>query len=145
MTQKKLLIALLIMFLVGSTYHIGMAASRSWNGSVGGVTVRAEKDIYFNPYTWSADLSSWAAQNITLIGYTYWTLAEYCIDEQPPRYAYWYQYGGGYNTYDDSYYTGAVIRYRGCQGRSQHQSLGNHDFAANGDHIYPYLPLKVNR
>ena len=136
-------VAVVVTIAVMVVYQGVMAKTKSWQGSVGGVSVRAEKSIYLNAYTWSSALNSSAAQVINVIGYTYWTLAEYCPKDG--TYAYWHQYGGGINRYDDYYYTGAVIYYRGCNGVSRHKSLGNHDFGANGEHIYPYVKVTVNR
>lgn len=122
---------------------IALASQSDWYGTVGGVSVHAQKSVYLNQYQWYADLYSGATQAINIIGYSYWTVGEYC----PATYtwAYWNQYPGDYRTYATSYYTAANINYRGCSGISRYWSLGNHDFAYGGQHIYPYVSTYEQR
>ncbi len=141
--KKLSALVLLIILLTLLITQIAFAASSNWTGYVGGIKVTATKNLYLGGNSWSTYLYSAAVSNISVIGYTYWTVAEYCPATQ--TYAYYKHYSGDFNTNDDGYNTSAVILYRGCNGTSQHKSLGNHDFANAGQHIYPYVSISLFR
>ena len=136
--------AILVAFILLGFLTASVLASQSdWYGTVGGVNVHAFKWVGLGGYMWSTDLHSGAAQNINIIGYTYWTIGEYC----PSTYtwAYWNQYPGDYRTMSSYYNTAANVYYRGCSGISRYWSLGKHDFAYGGQHIYPYVSTYEQR
>jgi hypothetical protein len=118
-------------------YKNALASTSRWTGTVGGVSVTAEKDVWLEQYLWDTELYSMAGQWINIIGYTYWTIGEYCPSTH--TWASWYQYPGDYRTYSSYYYSSASIYYAGCSGQSQYKSLGNHDFANGSEHKYPYV------
>lgn len=124
---------------------VALASTSNWYGSVGGVNVHAQKNVYVGGGSlWSTDLWSFAAQPINIIGYTYWTIGQYC--PTPKTWASYYQYGGAYNTYSTQYYTAANIYYATCSsGVSQYWGKGNHDFAYGSGHIHPYVSTYEQR
>ncbi len=132
-----------MVFLLTVFIQTVLAATSTWNGTVGGVSVTAQKTLLLGANGWTTYLYSRAAQNINIIGYTYWTLEEYC--PSTGTYAYWKQYGADYDTYDSYYSTSAYVVYRGCSGQSRHKSHGNHDFAYGSQHKYPYVAVTVYR
>ncbi len=140
--RQSVFMVLILIILIASANE-ALASTSTWNGAVGGVNVRAEKEVYLDDYGWGSDLISAADQNINIIGYTYWTLGEYC--PATLSWAYWTQYPGTYNTNNRFYWTSATIYYVGCNGQSQYKSLGNHDFANGSDHIYPYVTTHETR
>ncbi len=133
-----------VILLLVATVQVVLAASSVRYDTVGGVSVTSRKTITLSSSSWSTYLRSSAPQNINIIGYTYWTLAEYC--PSTGTHGYYRRYNGDYDTNDSSYYTAAYINYVGCSsGISRHQSYGNHDFAHGSGHIYPYLAITVDR
>jgi hypothetical protein len=123
--------------------EVALASTANWYGPVGGVSVHAQKNVSIGAYQWYTDLWSFAAQSINIIGYTYWTVGEYCPGTG--TWAYWHQYPGDYRTYTTQYYTAAYINYRGCSGTIQYWGQGNHDFAYGGGHIYHYVETYEQR
>lgn len=126
--------AFLAGLIVGS--HDVLASEKIWRGTVNNVSIIAYKSVNLGGYVWTTTLSSDAAQDINIIGYTYWTVGEYCTKTK--TWAYWQQFRGDYNTNSSSYYSSANIAYRGgCNGTSRYWSKGNHDFAYGQEHKYP--------
>lgn len=142
-TTKILVSMFFLSALLGLFAGSVFASTSNWNGNVGGVSCTATKWIGFNAHTWSTDLHSTSASNINKIGYTYWTIGEYCPGNN--TWAYWTQYSGDYRTNTRWYYTHANVLYEGCSGTSSHRSLGNHDFGAGGQNSYPYVFVSKNR
>lgn len=142
-TAKLLTMIFLLSIFFGLSVGSVLASQKDWYGKVGGVNVHASKWVGLGGYMWSTDLYSGAAQNINIIGYTYWTIGEYC----PKTYtwAYWKQYPGDYRATSSYYYTAANVYYRGCNGISRYWSLGKHDFAYGNQHIYPYVSTSEQR
>ena len=140
---KSALAVLIVGFVVGTVVGTAFASSSTWRGNVGGASVSASKSIDLWSYSWYTTLSSSADRAINVIGYTYWTIGEYC----PSTYtwAYWHQFPGDYDTYKSWYYTHANVLYRGCNGTSRYHSYGNHDFGYNGSHVYPYVSTTESR
>ena len=117
---------------------IALASQTDWYGTVGGVNAHAQKNVWLDSYLWQTDLYSGASQNINVIGYSYWTVGEYCPSLK--AWSSWEQFSGDYSTIDSSYYTAATMYYEGCSsGLSRYWSLGNHDFAYGTQHLYPYV------
>jgi len=139
-TEK--LASIIIIAVVFSLFITKSAQAATWHGTVGGANVTAIKDIYQGGGVWVADLFSIADDYIDVIGFTYWTLGQYCYDEN--GYVFWAQYSGDYSTFTDWYWQEAIIYYRTCEGTSQLRSLGNHDFAYGGQHLYPYVYAYAN-
>jgi hypothetical protein len=137
--KKYNMVIIVVGLLLAFLFESALAVTSSVKRVVGGVNVRATKSISLGGYGWTTYLDSGAASIINIIGYTYWTLSEYCPQENPPRYAFYKQYGGDFNTNDDGYGRSAYVLYRGCNGISEYKSLGNHDFANGDEHIYPYV------
>jgi hypothetical protein len=133
---KFLIIAIFIIAIV-FVYHNVLASTATWHGTVGGVSITAEKDVWLTQDIWYTELYSMAAQWINIIGYTYWTIGEYCPSSM--TWASWEQFSGDYDTYDSYYYSSASMYIEGCPGQSQFKSLGNHDFAYGSEHKYSYV------
>jgi hypothetical protein len=143
MKKRNYLVIAILTIVIFLFYQYAFASSSVWYGTVGGVNVRAEKWVRLQPYLWDTQLYSLAAQWINIIGYTYWTVGEYCPNTG--TWASWHQYPGDYRTYDDYYYSSATLGYAGCSGISQYKSLGNHDFAYGTEHKYPYVSTYERR
>ncbi len=142
--QRKALFLFALGFVVGHILEAPLLSSNSWFGEVGGARVSASKSISLWTYSWYTNLHSGADRQINVIGYTYWTVGEYCPSLS--TWAYWNQFPGDFDTNDNWYFTQANINYRGCeQGSSRLYSLGNHDFAYNNEHIYPYVSANADR
>jgi len=108
MNKTKLFTKVVIlMILLTIVSHPALAASSKWNGTVGGVSVTAEKTLTLGSYLWNTYLYSRAASNINIIGMTYWTLEEYC--PATGTYAYYKNYGGAYDTYDSYFSRSASV------------------------------------
>ncbi len=131
------IIVLLLALTVSSVLAAPLSATRY--DSVGGVSVTAWKTLSLGTYGWFSNLYSTSAQAINIIGYTYWTVEEYCMSPDY-YYAFWDSYPDDYDTYDAYYATGGYFYYQGCSnaGISRIKSHGSHDFANGSDHIYPY-------
>lgn len=144
MNKARFSVAIVLAIIaIAISVRIALASTFDWYGSVGGVNVHAQKNVSLGAYQWYTDLWSFAAQTINIIGYSYWTVGEYC--PATGTWAYWYQYGGDYHTYATQYYTAAYINYRGCSGISRYWGQGNHDFAYGSGHIYPYVSTYEQR
>ncbi len=143
--HSSIVVVILVIVIAAVSVGIVLASMSDWYGSVGGVNVHAQKNVYVGGgATWYTDLWSFAIQPINIIGYSYWTVGQYCPSTK--TWASWYQYGGDYNTYSTQYYTAANIYYTSCNsGVSRYWSLGNHDFAYGSGHIYPYVSTYEQR
>lgn len=93
-TAKLLTMIFLLSIFFGLSVGSVLASQKDWYGKVGGVNVHASKWVGLGGYMWSTDLYSGAAQNLNIIGYTYWTIGEYCPNTY--TWAYWKQYPGDY-------------------------------------------------
>jgi hypothetical protein len=142
-TAKLLVSTFLLSALLGLFAGSVFANQTTWSGTVGGVNCTATKWIGFGGKVWSTSLTSQSASNINIIGYTYWTIGEYCPGNN--TWAFWTQYPGDFRTNAKWYYTAANVEYRGCNGTSSHRSLGNHDFGHGGQNRQPYVPIFINR
>ena len=119
---------------------IGLQGSTSKSNIVGGVSCTATKNIYLSGPVFNAYVLSTAATNIGTIGYTYWTVREYCPSNQ--TYPVWRQWSGHVNYGDYSYYQLSSEYFDYCpDGVEQYQNLGNHDFKQGTDVWQP----EVNR
>jgi hypothetical protein len=143
--KKPMYISSIIIMAVLLTviFQTALAATSTWNGTVGGVSVQAQKTLLTGTNGWTTYLYSRADQNINIIGYTYWTLEQYCISSGST--VFWTNYSGDYDTNDSYYSTSAYITYRTCSGQSRYKSHGNHDFANGSQHKYPYVTVTVTR
>ncbi len=62
--------------------NIALQGSTSQSSTVGGVSVTGTKNIYLSGPVFNAYVFSSAATSIGTIGYTWWTVREYCPYDQ---------------------------------------------------------------
>lgn len=118
------LVVFLLLFLISSSVLAGYASQQN---VIEGVTVIAEKGLNVGSDRFTAWVWSKAASPIGTIGWTWWTVREYCPD------LYWYpvnyQYSGyaEYNSNGAFSASGHIVN--NCSGtRKEFQNLGTHDF-----------------
>ncbi len=140
---KLSVIVITLLILLIAIFQTALAASKKWNGKVGGVGVMAQKTLLLGSHGWTTYLDSDADSRINIIGMTYWTLEEFC--PATGSYAYHITYSGAFLTNASHFGRSAYVVYRGCSGQSRHKSHGNHDFAHGSDHLYPYVAVTVYR
>jgi len=134
MNRKALFQVLIVLVLLSLISSTALAGSTQQQSVVQGVTVYAQKGLSVGPAQFTAYVWSFAQSNIGTIGWTWWTVREYCpYDGSYPVNA---QFGGDANYNDDSDY-GASNHYNfPCPGgQKQIQNLGTHDFK-NGTNIW---------
>lgn len=136
----SLIITLLMVFLSSTKVFAGVSRIYS---TLAGISVRVEKTIVQNGYSWGAYIGSYANQAIGTIGYTYWTIQEKCVPTGLTTY--WVQYPGAVNYSATQYYNGATINYRACSGQRRLSHSGNHDLKQGGSVWQPYLERVENR
>jgi hypothetical protein len=140
--QKRVILWLAFVLLVtqfGDSSAGG--GSKTVSGSVSGITYFAEKSVYTYTNTWTASVKSSTVTNISIIGYTWWTVYQICTNDV---YSY-YTRSENKNNRNSSYYEDSkYIYYKDypCLGGSyikKTASLGNHQFTLNSTHQYPYV------
>ena len=109
-----------------------MAGSTTQSGVVQGVPVFAEKGLNVSANTFSAWVWSHALSNIGTIGWTWWTVRQYCPDLG--TYPVNYQFGGDANYNTDSDYSASNHYVSTCNNLTKEfQNLGTHDFKNGSD------------
>lgn len=107
---------------------IAYAGISSTNGGVGDANCTASKTITQGPSSWTAYVKSQCDLGIGVIGYTWWTVRQYCLPTN--RYTTRFQspYGDvNYNTNNFQRAIGGIL-YASCSSSIQLQDLGRHDF-----------------
>lgn len=135
MNRKALFQVLFVLVLLSSISSTALAGSTRQQSVVQGVTCYAEKGLNVNADTFSAYVWSYCHSNIGTIGWTWWTVREYCPESG--TYPVNEQFGGDALYNDDSNY-GASNHYNyscGAGKPKQFQNLGTHDFK-NGSNIW---------
>ncbi|MEN4011667.1 MAG: hypothetical protein ROW48_06505 [Bellilinea sp.] len=141
-------VRLLTVFTLGcliSAIAVGQAiaggGSKTVSGSISGITYFAEKSVYTYTTTWTASVKSQTVANVSIIGYTWWTVYRICTDDV---YAY-YSRMENKNNRNSNYYEDIQFidnsRYSCNPGYyvKKSASLGNHQFTLNSTHQYPYV------
>ncbi len=140
--QKQVI--LLLAFLLLAIQFSGASAgggSKTVSGSISGIPYFAEKSVYTYTNTWTASVKSSTVANISIIGYTWWTVYQICTND---IYAY-YSRLENMNNRNSSYYEDSKFVYYKdypCPIGSyikKTASLGNHQFTLNYTHAYPYV------
>ncbi len=134
MNRKALFQVLIVLVLLSLISSAAMAGSTRQQSVVQGVTVYAEKGLSVGQAQFTAYVWSYAQSNIGTIGWTWWTVREYCplYETYPVN----YQYGGdaNYNSNSDYSSSGHIIDY--CNYTiMEFQDLGTHDFK-NGSNVW---------
>lgn len=141
---KTFCVLVFALFAFSAVSAAPLAETKTTSGTVGGITVFAEKGLNIGTNTFSAYVWSRAVTSIGTIGYTWWTVREYCpsLGTYPVN----QQYPGQAAFSTDSYYD-AMNTYRdNCSGTSQQfQNLGVHDFKQGTSVYRPQVDLYVNR
>jgi hypothetical protein len=132
MLKKILVITMLVIgVLVIGTSTMPVQSSPlqdTVTGTVGGVTAYAEKKGIAGTSSWSSVVWSRADSSIGTIGYTWWTIRQYCTTSG--TYPWGLNFDGDVNYGDDSHYAARYNAYVSCPFPQtyQLQNLGTHDF-----------------
>ncbi|MBV6402263.1 MAG: hypothetical protein CNIPEHKO_02569 [Anaerolineales bacterium] len=126
--QRNFHLAILLVIITSVLIPVGvLAGTSSTNGGVGDANCTASKTITQGS-TWTAYVRSQCDLGIGQIGYTWWTVRQYCA----PSNAYTTRFQssvGAVNTNANSFQRSfAGIAYAGCTSSIQLQDLGQHDF-----------------
>jgi len=128
-------------FILSVSIIIGaaLAGETTMTGSVDGIGVTARKSILQNSDRWTTYVYSYTNNGTAIgtIGYTYWTVREYCVPTQTITFQ--WQDTGRVNYGSSGYFNAATVLYRNCSGQRQLISLGNHDFKQGSSVWQPYL------
>lgn len=138
--MKNLLVFILALILVFSTTGVVIGGTTITSGSVGGITVWAEKAINQGGSTWGSYVWSHSAASIGTIGWTWWTIRQECTYSGTTPFN--EQYNGQVSYNSDSKNSSANVVYRTCPDYRDQMSLknmGNHDFKQGADIWRPYV------
>jgi hypothetical protein len=133
------IIFLSLIILTGEVIAAG--GSKTISGSISGITYFAEKSVYTYTTSWTASVKSSAISNISIIGYTWWTVYRICTDDV---YAY-YSRSENQSNRNSNYFEDIKWidndQYSCNPGYfvKKSASLGNHQFTLNSTHQYPYV------
>jgi hypothetical protein len=126
---KRLLVLILVVFAL-TTLLVGSVSANIPNeaGTVDGIAAWADKGMYVTSSTFSPWLWSHAESYIGTIGFTWWTVREYCPDtgEMPVN----EQFIGDVDWNSNSYYAMKSHDFYSCRNNTtiELQNLGTHDF-----------------
>lgn len=134
--RVKSLVALCLSFaivIVATTNAFAGTSTKS--GTVGNVSVRAEKTIIQYSDRWDGIVRSLSfTQPIGTIGYTTWTIQQKCNNVTN----YWQQFPGDVNYNSSEYYDGLTVYYN-CDGTITMINTGTHDFKQGSQTWRPSL------
>ncbi len=130
-----------VVLVILTSEVIAAGGSKTVSGSISGITYFAEKSVYTHTISWTASVKSSAVSNISIIGYTWWTVYRICTDDV---YAYYArsenQNNRNSNSFEDTKWINNS-QYSCNPGYfvKKSASLGNHQFTLNYTHAYPYV------
>lgn len=121
-------IVFLILILSLMLPHVVYAGTSSTSGGVGDANCTASKTITQGGSSWTAYVRSQCDLGIGVIGYTWWTVRQYCAPSG--KYTTRFQSTVGDVNYNSNNFqrSFAGIAYATCSSSIQLQDLGRHDF-----------------